>query len=66
MSERSRDMSRTEAACRRIHSAGHTVAGARGRRVANRITEAAGLGRVDWCDGPNCGDPACQDCLPAK
>lgn len=51
----------TETAARTIQAAGRTIAGERGGRVANRITETLGLGRIDICD-----DPTCADCAPVK
>lgn len=47
-----------ERVCRRLQQAGLTVAGERGGRVANRISEAIGAGRIELCADPDCPDCA--------
>lgn len=46
---------------RTVHYVGVKVGGKRGSRVANRITEAAGLGRIEMCDDLNC-----TECEPTR
>jgi hypothetical protein len=50
-----------ELVSRRLQQAGLTVAGERGAKVANRVSEALGCGRIHLCS-----DPACQDCAPSR
>ncbi|MFF1547128.1 hypothetical protein [Streptomyces sp. NPDC058291] len=50
-----------EVVARRLQQAGLTVAGERGGRAANRVSEALGCGRIDLCNDPNC-----LDCAPAS
>ena len=52
---------RREQVARHLQAAGRQVAGERGGRVANRVSEALGCGRIDTCD-----DPTCQDCAPIQ
>jgi hypothetical protein len=47
-----------ETVVRTVHRAGTILAGETGGRAANRITDKAGLGRVELCDGPGC--PYCE------
>ncbi|WP_255951576.1 hypothetical protein [Streptomyces odontomachi] len=56
--QRPEDMSRREYVCRRMQQAGRTVAGERGGRIANRVSGALGIGRIETCDNPDC--PACN------
>lgn len=51
-------ISTPEYLCRRAQQAGRAVAGDRGGRVANAVTGAIGLGRIEICDDPNC--PNCN------
>lgn len=55
----SQPMSTRELACRRIQQAGLTLGGERGGRIANRVSGALGLGRIELCD-----DPTCPNCAP--
>ncbi|MFE4420407.1 hypothetical protein [Streptomyces sp. NPDC056817] len=48
-----------EVVARRLQQAGRSVAGERGSRVANRISDAIGCGRIELC-----GDPNCPNCGP--
>jgi hypothetical protein len=48
-----------ETATRTIQAAGRTLAGDRGERIANRVTETLRLGRIDTCT-----NPTCKDCAP--
>jgi hypothetical protein len=50
-----------ELVARHLQRAGATVAGGRGRQVANRVSEAIGCGRIEMCDDPNCLDCAPRD-----
>lgn len=50
-----------EAIARRLQQAGRTVAGERGSRIANGISEAIGCGRIEICDDPNC-----PNCAPVR
>ncbi|MFH8617886.1 hypothetical protein ACH4E8_22835 [Streptomyces sp. NPDC017979] len=50
-----------EQATRRIHAAAVTVGGERARGVANKVTTALRLGRIDLCDSTTC-----VDCAPVK
>lgn len=50
-----------ETVSRVLQSAGLRVAGARGARVANRVSEAIGCGRIHLCDRPHC-----EDCAPLQ
>ncbi|MGW0920124.1 hypothetical protein ACWD3J_14040 [Streptomyces sp. NPDC002755] len=50
-----------EAVARRLQQTGLTVAGERGGRAANRVSEALGCGRIDLCS-----DPTCLDCAPTN
>lgn len=52
---------RREQVSRRLQAAGRQVAGERGGRIANRVSEAIGCGRIELCN-----DPACQDCAPTQ
>ncbi len=54
-------VSAAETVTRTIQATGRTLAGDRGGRAANAVTEALGLGRIEICDDPNC-----VDCAPAK
>lgn len=50
-------ISTPEYLCRRIQGVGRRVAGERGGRIANQVSESLGLGRIDICDDlkcPNC------------
>jgi hypothetical protein len=63
MPQRNRDseaMSTRELTARRIQQIGRNLAGDRGGRIANRVSEAIGCGRIDLCDDPNC-----PNCAPA-
>lgn len=46
-----------EVATRSAQAVGRTVAGDRGGKAANKVTNALGLGRIEMCD-----DPKCRDC----
>ncbi len=64
MSRRNRTaevMSTRELTARRLQQIGRTVAGERGGRVANRVSEAIGCGRIELCD-----DPSCPNCAPIE
>lgn len=50
----SESMSGRELIARRLQQAGRNVAGERGGRIANRVSEAIGCGRIDLCNDPNC------------
>jgi hypothetical protein len=50
-----------EQVCRTLQATGQRVAGERGGRIANRVSEAIGCGRITFCE-----DPACLDCAPAE
>ncbi|WP_318201064.1 hypothetical protein [Streptomyces sp. SCL15-4] len=54
-------MSTRELTARRLQQIGRTVAGERGGRVANRVSEAIGCGRIELCD-----DPSCPNCAPIE
>lgn len=54
-------VSTAETTARTIQATGRTLAGDRGGRVANAVTGALGLGRIEICDDPNCAD-----CAPIK
>ena len=41
---------------RSLHAAGQVIAGDRGWRAANAVSEAIGCGRIEFCDDPNCPD----------
>lgn len=49
-----------ERVSRHLQAAGQRVAGERGGRIANRVSEAIGCGRIDLCDNPDC-----PNCAPA-
>ncbi|WP_405548776.1 hypothetical protein [Streptomyces microflavus] len=49
--------SAAEVATRSAQAVGRTVAGDRGGEVANTVTGALGLGRIE-----KCADPKCSDC----
>lgn len=51
-------MSGREYTARRLQQIGRNIAGERGGRVANRVSEAIGCGRIDYCDRPDCPDCA--------
>lgn len=53
--------SRREQVARHLQAAGRQVAGERGSRIANRVSEAIGCGRINICD-----DPTCEDCAPVR
>lgn len=55
------DMSARELIARRLQQVGWNVAGERGSRIANRVSEAIGCGRIELCD-----DPACPNCAPVE
>jgi hypothetical protein len=64
MSRRDRDnkgASASELTSRHLQRIGRTVAGERGSRIANRVSEAIGCGRIDICDDPNCPNCAPVD-----
>lgn len=46
--------SAAEVACRSAQVVGRTVAGDRGGKAANKVTNALGLGRMETCDDPKC------------
>lgn len=52
------DMDRREKVARGLQAIGLTVAGETGGKVANKISEAIGCGRIKTCDDPNC--PNCN------
>lgn len=54
-------VSTAEVVTRTIQYAGQRVAGERGGQVANAVTGALGLGRIEMCDAPDC-----EDCAPVK
>jgi hypothetical protein len=54
------EMSAQELACRRLQAVGDRIAGERGRRGANHVSAALGLGRIETCT-----DPGCPNCAPA-
>lgn len=54
-------MSAGEVVARRLQQVGRTVAGERGSRVANAVSQAIGCGRIELCD-----DPACPNCAPSN
>ena len=59
---RSRDtdaMSARELTARRLQQVGRSLAGERGSRIANKVSEAIGCGRIELCD-----DPDCPNCAP--
>ncbi|MFD3999878.1 hypothetical protein [Streptomyces rubiginosohelvolus] len=49
--------SAAEVATRSAQAVGRTVAGDKGGEVANKVTGALGLGRIEQC-----ADPKCSDC----
>lgn len=49
--------SASEVVCRSAQVVGRTVAGDRGGKAANKVTNALRLGRIEMCD-----DPKCRDC----
>ncbi|MEV7492203.1 hypothetical protein AB0O08_15790 [Streptomyces anulatus] len=49
-------VSAAETAARTVQTAGQRIAGERGGRAANRVTSALGLGRISYCNKPNCLD----------
>lgn len=53
---RKNSASAAEVATRAAQAAGRTVAGDRGGKVANKVTNALGLGRIEICDDPKCID----------
>lgn len=63
MSESSgpRGVSTRETVSRVLQATGLRVAGERGAKVANRVSEAIGCGRIDVCD-----NPGCEDCAPVR
>ncbi|MFE5958919.1 hypothetical protein [Streptomyces rubiginosohelvolus] len=54
---RKNSTSAAEVATRSAQAVGRTVAGDRGGKVANKVTGALGLGRIEQC-----ADPKCSDC----
>ncbi len=46
---------------RHLQATGQRIAGERGGRIANRVSEAIGCGRIELCD-----NPTCPDCAPTK
>ncbi|MEW2070036.1 hypothetical protein [Streptomyces sp. NPDC007346] len=50
----SRKTSAAEVATRSAQVVGRTVAGDKGGEVANKVTEALGLGRVEKCSDSKC------------
>ncbi|GAA3121932.1 hypothetical protein [Streptomyces echinatus] len=52
-------MSAQERTARRLQQVGRSLAGERGSRAANRVSQAIGCGRIELCDDPNC--PNCAD-----
>ncbi|MDQ0809853.1 hypothetical protein QFZ63_001567 [Streptomyces sp. B3I7] len=46
-------MSPRELTARRLQQVGRTLAGERGSRIANRVSEAIGCGRIELCDNPD-------------
>lgn len=52
---------RREQVARHLQATGRQVAGERGGRIANRISEAIRCGRIDICN-----NPACEDCAPVR
>ncbi|MFJ6239777.1 hypothetical protein ACIQH0_37620 [Streptomyces griseus] len=51
---RKNSTSAAEVATRSAQVVGRTVAGDRGGKVANKVTGALGLGRVEKCTDPKC------------
>ncbi|MEI5032435.1 hypothetical protein RB201_04340 [Streptomyces sp. S1A(2023)] len=49
-------VSAAETAARTVQAAGQKVAGERGGRAANKVTAALGLGRISYCNKPDCPD----------
>ena len=54
-------MTLDERIARRLQQAGRNLAGERGGRIANRISEAIGCGRIGLCDNPDCPNCAPTD-----
>lgn len=54
---RKNSTSAAEIATRSAQAVGRTVAGDKGGEVANKVTGALGLGRIEQC-----ADPKCSDC----
>ncbi|MGW2188562.1 hypothetical protein [Streptomyces sp. NPDC001719] len=50
-----------ERVSRGLQYTGQRVGGERGGRVANRVSEAIGCGRIEFCDDANC-----PHCAPAR
>lgn len=48
--------SAAEVATRSAQAVGRTVAGDKGGEVANKVTGALGLGRIEQCTDPKCSD----------
>lgn len=46
---------------RRLQQAGRTLAGDTGSRIANRVSEALGCGRIETCN-----NPTCPNCAPTS
>jgi len=46
--------SQAERISRRLQATGRRLAGERGGRIANAVSEAIGCGRVTYCDNPTC------------
>lgn len=46
----------SEVATRSAQVVGRTIAGDRGGRAANKVTDALGLGRIEACNDPKCSD----------
>ncbi|MEU0354943.1 hypothetical protein [Streptomyces cyaneofuscatus] len=49
-------VSPAETAARTIQAAGQKIAGERGGRAANKVAAALGLGRISYCNRPDCPD----------
>lgn len=50
-----------EVIARRLQQAGRAVAGERGSRAANAVSQVLGCGRIEICN-----DPSCPNCAPAS
>lgn len=50
-----------ERVSRRLQATGQRIGGERGGRIANRVSDAIGCGRIEFCD-----NPGCPDCAPVK
>ncbi|MGC4925576.1 hypothetical protein [Streptomyces sp. DT117] len=49
-------VSTAETATRTVQAAGQKIAGERGGKAANKFTAALGLGRISYCNKPDCAD----------